>query len=207
MNGIEEIRPYIEFAAVATGSISGALHAQSKSFDFVGIVVIGVISGLGGGLIRDMMLGAGPALALQSRYFLIVAVIASLLGVLFGRFAGRLGVFMWIIDSLSLGLFSVAGLKRAEFFNLSVVSSIFLGTVTCVGGGLIRDILCRDIPKILLPGRPYSIVAILAGTVYIISLREFGLAPRSAEMLAVSAAFVFRLLASWREWETPVPHK
>src|SRR5215510_11065478 len=115
---VELTRPYAEFTAVIFGAVSGAVHAKQRSFDFVGVVIIGLVSGLGGGLIRDVLLGKGPALALQSPTLLVVAMIASLVGVLFDPLLARFRPVYWVVDSLALGLFAVAGLQRAQAARL-----------------------------------------------------------------------------------------
>ena len=80
---LELTRPYVEYTAVIFGAVSGALHAKRRSFDFVGVVIIGIVSGLGGGLVRDVLIGSGPVLALRSPALLNVAIVSSLVGVLF----------------------------------------------------------------------------------------------------------------------------
>jgi len=203
---VELTRPYVEFTAVAFGAVSGALHGKRRSFDFVGVVIIGIVSGLGGGLVRDVLLGKGPVLALRSPTMLVVAIVASLTGVLlFDPIMSRARRVYWVVDTLSLGLFAVAGLQRAQAANLSVTPSLLLGVVTCVGGGLVRDVLCRETPRVLLPGQPYTTVALFAGVVYMSALRGFGLSPFTAEILAVIGAFVLRSIVAWRGWVVPVP--
>lgn len=205
MQDIEDIRPFLELAAAAAGAVSGALHAQRRRFDFVGVEVIGVVSGLGGGVIRDVLLGQGPALALQTPALVITSLAAALSGGLFGSLAIRLERPIWIIDALTLGLFTVAGLKRAAAAGLSPVPSLLLGVVTGVGGGVVRDVLCRETPQMLLPGTPYSLASLFGGAIYWIALRGLGAGPRAAELLAVAAAFGLRALAAWRGWSVPSP--
>src|SRR5215468_7790647 len=181
---VELTRPYVEFTAVAFGAVSGALHAKRRSFNFVGVVIIGIVSGLGGGVVRDVLIGRGPVLALQSPTFLVVAVVASLVGVLFDTILSRLRPISWVVDTLSLGLFAVAGLERAQAARLSITSSVFLGVVTCVGGGLVRDVLCRETPRLLLPGQPYTVISLFAGVVYLSCLHWFHVSSLAAELLA-----------------------
>jgi uncharacterized membrane protein YeiH len=109
------------------------------------------------------------------------------------------------VDTLSLGLFAVAGLQRAESLGLAVTPSVFLGVVTCVGGGLVRDVLCRETPELLLPGQPYTIIAVFAGVVYKSASRWLQLAPLTAELLAVAATFALRSFVAWQDWVTPIP--
>src|SRR5262245_22273793 len=203
---VELTRPYLEYTAVIFGAVSGALHAKRRSFDFVGVIIIGIVSGLDGGLVRDVLLGRGPVLALRSQAMLILAIVASLTGVLlFEPIMSRARRVYWVVDTLSLGLFAVAGLQRAEAAGLSVIPSLLLGGVTCVGGGLVRDVLCRETPRVLLPGQPYTTVALFAGVVYLSALRGFKLSPFTAEFLAVIGAFDLRSIVAWRGWVVPVP--
>jgi uncharacterized membrane protein YeiH len=142
----------------------------------------------------------GPVLALKSPAVLLIAIASSLIGVLFDAILGNFERAYWIVDSLSLGLFAVARLQRAQTARLSITSSIFLGVVTCVGGGLVRDVLCRETPRLLLPGQPYTVVALFASVIYISASYSFHLSP-----LAVTGAFALRLLVAWRGWVVPVP--
>ena len=202
---IEFTRPYVEYTAVVFGAVSGAWHAKRRSFDFVGVVIIGIVSGLGGGVVRDVLIGKGPVLALQSPAFLVVAIASSLIGVLFDTIWSQLGRVYWVVDTLSLGLFAVAGLQRAQAARLSTTSSVFLGVVTSVGGGVVRDVLCRETPLLLLPGQPYTVVALFAGVIYMSALRKFHLSALAAELLAVGGAFALRSFVAWRGWVVPVP--
>lgn len=205
MQDLEDIRLYVELTAVAVGAVSGALHAQRRGFDLVGVVVIGLIGGLGGGLIRDVLLGSGPVLALRSSVFLWTAMVAAPGGLLFGTLFGRLARPIWTVDTLALGLFTVAGLQRAHAAGLGVIPSLLLGVVTAVGGGVVRDVLCRETPILLLPGTPYTPVSVLAGLVYLGALGGLELPPLKAELLAIGAAFGARSLAVWRGWRLPMP--
>lgn len=205
MQNLEEIRLYVELTAVAVGAVSGSLHAQRRGFDLVGVVIIGLIGGLGGGLIRDVLLGLGPVLALRSPAYLITAMIAAPCGVLFATLIGRLSRPIWVVDTLALGLFTVAGMQRAHAAGLGILPSLLLGVITGVGGGIVRDVLCRETPILLLPGTPYTPVSLLAGMVYLLALRSLDLPAMTAELLAIAAAFGFRSLAVWRGWRLPMP--
>src|SRR5215813_14194343 len=99
---VELTRPYLEYTAVVFGAVSGALHAKRRAFDFVGVVIIGIVSGLGGGLVRDVLIGRGPVLALQSPGLLGVAIASSLIGVLFDTIWSQLERASWVVDTLSL---------------------------------------------------------------------------------------------------------
>ena len=201
----EGLRPIVEMAAAAAGAVSGALHAQRRGFDVVGVMIIGVVTGLGGGVIRDLLLAQGPVLVLQKPALLIVAIVASVPGALFCSYTSKLGKFKWFIDSLTLGLFAVSGVQRAQAAGLTIVPSLLLGVVTCVGGGVVRDVLCRETPDLLLPGQPYSPPALLAGITYLTAIHGFGASILASELFAVAAAFVARVLTVWLGWEMPTP--
>ena len=201
----QEIRLYVELASVAAGSISGALHALRRGFDMVGVIIIAMCCGLGGGVIRDMMLGQGPVLALRAPNHLIVAVLAALPGALFGTYLIRMKSVKQVSDSLTLGLFAIAGVQRGEVAELGVVACILLGVVTSVGGGIVRDVLCRETPEVLLPGHLQTPPAVLAGIVYLVALRAAHFTPLVAETLGIGAAVASRMLTTWLGWEVPSP--
>ena len=128
-----------------------------------------------------------------------------MIGVLFDTIWSQLGRVHWVVDTLSLGLFAVAGLQRAQAARLSITASVFLGVVTCVGGGVVRDVLCRETPRLLLPGQPYTVVALFAGVIYMSALNTFHVSALGAELLAVGGAFALRSFVAWRGWVMPVP--
>jgi uncharacterized membrane protein YeiH len=196
----------IELGAVAAGSISGTLHAMERKFDIVGVGVIGIVTGIGGGLIRDALLGQ-PALTLQYSEFLLTAICASLIGAFFGSYFNRLSPLLWFADSLSLGLFTVAGVQRAIRLGLPGTSAILLGVITSVGGGLIRDVLCRETPAILMPGRPYALIAIISGCVYYSCRQWLHFPPPYGSLLSIGIALTLRYASVWFDWTVLPPQE
>lgn len=197
-------RTIIELGAVAAGSISGTLHALDRKFDVIGVGVIGIVTGIGGGLIRDALLGQ-PALTLQYSEFLLTAICASLVGAFFGSFFNRIAPLLWFADSLSLGLFTVAGVQRAIRTGLPGSSAILLGVITSVGGGLLRDVLCQETPTILRPGRPYALIAILSGCIYYICRQVLHTPSPYGSLISIGIALLLRYASVWYNWTVLPP--
>lgn len=182
-----------DLVGVFTGAWLGGATAVRKKMDIVGVMALGLASGVGGGVIRDVLLSAGPPLALVRPLYLLLAVCGALAGRVFGIGGKRREQVLSLLDALTLGFFAVAGTQRTLDAGLSVGTAILLGTLTAVGGGVIRDLLAQVMPRIFRPGPYYALAALLASAIYI------GLAallPRQLALLAGAAAgFVLRLLA------------
>lgn len=198
-------RAVIELSAIAAGSLSGALHGVRREYDLVGVVTIALITGLGGGMLRDVLIAQGGVLALQHSSLLLTALIAAFIGTVLGHHTAYLSAILWFVDSLSLGLFTVAGIQRAEEVGLKIAPALLLGVLTGTGGGLLRDVICRDTPALLLPGAPYATAALLGGLVYYGLVHALGWPVTVSEWIATLSCFGLRALASWRGWIVPKP--
>lgn len=198
-------RVIIEHLAVTSGALSGSLHAIRREFDLAGVTVIGLATGLGGGLLRDIMIAHGPVLALQRPSLLMTALLTCLVGMILGHRAHRLRPALWFVEAASLGLFTTTGVQRAEEVGLSMVPAIFLGVVTGTCGGLLRDVLSREMPALLVPGRPIAFPALFGGLAYYGASHGLDWPRVVSEWLAVLAAFGFKAVASWRKWVVKRP--
>ncbi|HEY8945334.1 MAG TPA: TRIC cation channel family protein [Polyangiaceae bacterium] len=196
-------RVVIEYSAATAGALSGCLHAIRRGFDPVGTFVIAIVSGLGGGMFRDVLLGDGPVLALQHPMLLVAALGACVFGVSLRTRARVMQPVLWLVDALSIGLFTVAGIQRGEEARLGAPSALFLGVLTGTGGGLIRDVLCHEVPRVLVPGVPYATASLLGGLVYFSSSRGLGLNRVLCEWLAILACFALRAIGTRRRWIIP----
>jgi len=196
-------RAVVELTAVAVGAISGSLHAIRREYDLVGITVIGVIGGLGGGIVRDLLLSQGPVLALQQKGLLLTAFLGAGVGMLLGQRTAHFRAVFWFFEALALGLFTVAGIQRAEEVGLRVIPAIFLGVATGTGGGLLRDILCRETPVLLMPGPPYAVTALFGGLTYFGVRLGLDWPVVVSEWLGILAAFGLRAVGTRRRWVIP----
>lgn len=185
-------------------ALSGGLMAVRKELDIFGVIVLACVTGLGGGILRDMAIGATPVAALSDWRYLVVPMTAGLLTFYFHPALGRLGPMINVFDALGLGLFVIAGAVKALDFGLSPLAAAIMGLATGVGGGVIRDVLAGQVPIILRRSVFYAIPA-FAGAAIV----AFGLFLTLPQSLVMAAAFVvcagWRLLAMWRHWEAPLP--
>ena len=195
----------LDIAGVAVFALSGALLGARKRFDVVGIAVLALATGLAGGMVRDTLLGDQPPTALQDQLYLVVPLVATVL-VLVGHHAvERVRRPVLVFDAGGLALFSVIGAAKALDHQLGALSAILLGVITAVGGGVIRDVLARDIPSVFRPESSlYAIPAALGATMTTILWSREALSGVSAIGIAVTV-FALRLLSMRFNWRAPQP--
>ena len=196
---------WIELPAIIAGALAGALFAQKRGLDVAGIFALAVVSGLGGGMLRDVLLARIP-LALEEPKYLLAVAGAALVGGFFAQAANRLTFLMTTIDAVALGLFSVIGAQSAVLADLPIPSAIMLGTITGIGGGLLRDVLVGDVPpRTLRRGAPYASAAFLGASLYLGLTSGFDVNRVIAQIAAVILVCLVRGVALWRGWEAPGP--
>ena len=161
-----QVPPAFEITATFAGALAGALVGVRLRFDLVGVLTLAVISGLGGGIIRDVLLNT-EVYALQNPRLLIAAIAAALVVFFFFSLADRLMWSLFLIDAISLGIFAAIGSDKALLAGLALIPALLLGTVTAVGGGLLRDVLTNDVPQVLRPGGFYASVAVAGCATYL----------------------------------------
>jgi uncharacterized membrane protein YeiH len=195
----------IDFAGVFAGAMAGALEAKQNrtyQFDLVGVIGLGLISALGGGITRDVLLQHGPPLAFTDVRYLLIALAGAMLGLLCGAtIHQRIGKLLMGVDAAALGLFAVAGSTRALAAGLTFLPAVLLGVVTAVGGGSLRDVFSGRTPKVFERGEPYALVAAIVSVVFIASVRWTG-SDRLATSIAIITGFTIRTLALRYGWRT-----
>ena len=192
----------LDLAGIAVFATVGALSGISKRLDLFGVVVIAGITGLGGGFVRDVLLGDTPPVALRDWRYLVAPIPAAL--VVFFRASGvqRLRRALLVLDALGLGLFAVAATEKALRSGLGVLASIGIGVIAGVGGGVIRDVLLREIP-IILRKEIYATAAILGGVVVAVGDR-LDLRRTPVAIAGVVAVGLVRVLSLRRGWNVVV---
>ena len=189
--------------AYFTFGLTGALAGLRRGYDIIGVAMLALITAGGGGLIRDGLLisNGPPALLSDERYlFAVAAAIGSTL--LFQSYVHRLNKAIAVIDALGLGAFAVHGVRISMQAHLSVPGAILGGTITAVGGGLLRDILVRDEPLLFKPGQFYALVAI-GGCALFLGLQHWAdKTSHEAAVITIVATFTVRLLAIRFNWRT-----
>jgi len=198
------IPQYVDVAAVVIGAAQGALFAaggaKERRIDLVGIALISIATGVGGGVFRDLLLNQVPA-ALSSNLFLSAALVAALVAVAFARLVAQLDPLVVAFDALSLGLYLVVGLSKAQAAGLDAVPAVFVGILACTAGGVIRDMLLRTEVALVTVGSFYAFAAFGGALVYMGVSQVSD--PRSAAWAAVIVTFVVRMLSVWFGWSTP----
>ena len=174
-------------------ALNGALTAvRVVRLDIVGVVTLGIITAIGGGIIRDVLLGALPPATFSDWRYLAVATAGSLLAFAFGGHLDRWTGAITLLDAAGLSLFAVTGASKALDLGIGPVQAVILGTITGVGGGTIRDVLIQRVPTVL-RSELYAIPALLGATITVIATRtdSYGL---PAAVAAAVACFTLRVL-------------
>lgn len=157
---------WIELATVVVGSVAGVLVSYWRKLDLVGFVGLALICGLGGGLIRDVIMQQGGVYMLQSPYAIPASVATGIVGFLFPMpFERWQRVIEWF-DILGVGLFSVLGTDKAIIFDLTPMAAILMGTITGIGGGMLRDVFLGEVPHIFRRDNLYAICAVAGAAAY-----------------------------------------
>ena len=194
----------LDLLGIFVFAISGGLVAVRNQLDILGVVVLAMATGLGGGVIRDVLIGDVPPPALVDWRYLAVPATAGLVTFLWHPTVGKLERVVNTFDAAGLGMFCVAGALKAHDYGLGPAPAAALGMVTGVGGGVIRDLLAGRVPVVLRYGELYAIPA-LAGAAVASTAVELGVRGAVVAGPAVLLASGWRLLALRNGWTAPVP--
>ena len=188
---------WADLTAVGLGGIQGALFASGfrgqRRLDFLGVAIIGVMLGLGGGLIRDLLLNVTPSM-LRDNWYLVTAAGAALLGMLLAGIFQRLNAVIVGLDAVVIGMFGAFGTTKALSFGLPVIPAIFVGVCAAVGGGVLRDVLVGLPVAIMHVGSLYAVAA-GAGAVAVVVLHALGVPIAAAAVTGIVVTTIIRLLA------------
>ncbi|MGW4978870.1 trimeric intracellular cation channel family protein [Streptomyces mirabilis] len=197
------VQHVLDLVGIFVFAISGALLAVRKNFDVFGIAVLAEVTALGGGLFRDMVIGAVPPAAFTDLGYFSTPLLAALLVFFLHPEVERIQVAVNVFDAAGLGLFCVAGTTKAYQYGLGLTPSAALGLATAVGGGVLRDVLANEVPSLLRWDRDlYAVPAIVGATMVVLCIRYDALSPFTSGLAAVTA-FVLRLLAMRYHWRAP----
>lgn len=187
----------LDLAGVAVFAVSGALAAGRRSLDLLGVIVIALVTAIGGGTLRDLLLGREAVFWVKNPTYIVVIVAAALTTVVISRWTRLPERSLLVADALGLALFSVAGARIAETFGHGGLICVVMGTITGCAGGMIRDVLCAQIPVILRRGQIYATAAIAGISLYWL-LQSAGLEKPWPSLAGMCAVAAMRLAAlSW----------
>jgi uncharacterized membrane protein YeiH len=194
----------VDLAAIVIGALTGGLLAAREGFAVSGVLLLAVSGGLGGGLIRDVLLAEGPPVALTNPAYLPTVAATAAVTFYFSGWLSRLTRLLVVLDAVTLGFFTVIGAQKAQLVGLPSASVVFIGTVTAVGGAVIRDVLLAQRADIVQPG-PYNAVAALIGASALTVLAgPLEVPPLPVAALVIVLVAGLRVLSVWRGWEAPV---
>ena len=194
----------VDLAAIVVGALTGGLLAAREGFAVSGVLLLAVSGGLGGGLIRDVLLAQGPPVALTNPAYLPTVAITAMVTFWFSGWLSRLTRLLVVLDALTLGLFTVIGAQKAQLAGLPSASVVFIGTLTAVGGAVIRDLLLAQRADIVEPGPYNAVAALLGATALTVLAGPLGLAPIPVALVVIGLVSGLRVLSVWRGWEAPV---
>ena len=191
----------LSLVALAAQAMTAALAAGRRSMDWAGVCMLGCITALGGGTIRDVLLGHYPLAWVQNPSYLALTAIAAFVTILIARVVHRLSTAFLVLDAIGLVVFTMAGCHIAWQMNESLPIVIVSGMITGCAGGVLRDILCNDVP-LLFRAELYASVSVVTGAFY---ATAFGLRLNSEISTALTffIGLSFRLLAIRYKWEMP----
>ena len=197
-----------EYAATFTWAVSGAVVAIQKRFDITGVFVIALLSSSGGGLVRDaLFLQRTPSFLVSPVYLPIVAG-ATLLMTLFTMTltnvvrAETVKKLVDLIDALGTPAFAVVGMQLAADHGIPIFGVIFVGVANGVAGGLLRDVVVRDVPALLRPGQFISLMLLLVCALFMVLTQRYGVDTPRAAWITVGTYFVLRVLAVRFNWRS-----
>jgi len=201
----DTVRLLVELGATGAFALSGVMEAARKRLDAVGVCVVGFLAAFGGGTLRDLLLDQRPFFWVRHVDVLWGILALCILAMLFLRqrhFELTERAIQWP-DALGLGLFAATGVHQALLLQMPSVVAVLMGVITGVFGGVLRDIVCNEIPSAFKDHRPYAVCAFIGGWVYV-GLWYLALPAWLALLACVSVTAGLRALAVWRNVALPV---
>jgi uncharacterized membrane protein YeiH len=189
-----QIPPLLEFTAILLFAITGALSAARRGYDWIGAMSIALVTGCGGGLMRDILLNDRPVF-LEHEAYIGAVLVAVLLSIWLFPLTSRMRWVFLVADALGLAMYAVIGTQKSLNSELGAFAAILIGTLNAIGGGLIRDVLTREEASVLKPGQWYAGIALGASVLFCVLSRVLHVPPAVAGTLVVLVAFTARILA------------
>lgn len=191
-----------DLAGTFVFALSGGMDAVKHRLDFYGVLVLSFAAGNSGGILRDVLIGSAPPAAISDWRYVAVSVLAGLVAFFWSERVRSLRSPVMVFDAGGLALFSVAGSGKALAYHAGPVAAILLGMLTGIGGGIVRDVLVREVPTVLRTDL-YAVAALIGATVMVLgSMLRVPL--YIASIAGAALCFVVRYMAVRRAWKLPV---
>lgn len=200
---VDVIFEALQLAGILAFAISGALVGVRRNLDILGVIVVGAATGTGGGILRDMLLGVHPPLSFLHWPNLAVAVLGSIVVFFVHPGLTRIRYFEVVFDAFGLGLFSANGAAIAFASGQTAITSVLVGTIAAIGGGVIRDVLVNTVPGVLT--RELYAVSALLGAGLAVGIAAAGGGVILASVIGGASAIVLRLTSVAHGWHLPRP--
>ena len=191
----------LSILAYVAQAMTAALAAGRRSMDWIGVCLLGSIAALGGGSMRDMLLGHYPLVWVKEPWLLLLTAGAAACAIALARIIHHLRLAFLVLDAIGLVVFTIAGCEVALQMSQPLLIVIIAGMITGCVGGVLRDVLCNDVP-LLFRSELYASVSVVTGALYLGALKV-GLNPEVATLTAFAVGITFRLLAIRYRWEMP----
>ncbi|MFT4834023.1 MAG: putative membrane protein YeiH [Flavobacteriaceae bacterium] len=192
---------YIDLIGTMVFAISGALTASEKKLDIFGISAVGFITALGGGTLRDLLIGSTPVSWMTDLNYLIMIALGILIALIFRKSIQGLRRTFFLFDTIGIAVFTVLGTQKSLDIGIMPIIAVMMGMVSAVFGGVTRDIVCNEIPLIFRK-EIYALACLIGGGLYVL-LQFTGLAMHYSVPITVIFIVIFRTLAVKRKWHLP----
>jgi len=192
----------IDILGTFSFAVSGAFFAMEKKLDPFGVLILSFVTAIGGGTLRDMMIGNLPVGWLRDETATIVIFIGAIGSMFFSQGLKRINATLFLFDALGLGLFTIIGIEKGMELHFSVGVCIALGTITASFGGVIRDVLLNNVPLIFRK-EIYALASIIGGVIYYL-LKQSALNDDAAKIICILLILIIRLLAVKYKLSLPV---
>ena len=195
------VTTFIDYLGVVVGVVAGSLFAVERKLDVIGVASLGLITGFGGGIIRDLLL-QDQGIFFMEHPIAILCSIAIAMGISFGRkHLINIDKPLFYIDAFTMAWYVLAGAGKSWLAGSGAVISIILGSVTGVGGGVLRDICAGEMPRVFRPGQFYAISSVVGAVLYVVPV-ALGVSHDIASVLCVAGGFVLTVLSRRFNWRT-----
>ena len=192
---------FIDYLGVTVGVIAGAMFAVERKLDVLGTVSLGLVTGFGGGIIRDLLLQDQGIFFMEHPLVILCSIGIAMVISLGRRHLIDIGKYLFYVDAFTMAWYVLAGASKTWFAGEGLVLSVILGSVTAVGGGALRDICVGETPRIFCPGKFYGISSVFSAVFYVVPV-ELGASQDIASVLCVAVGFGLTVLSRRFNWHT-----
>lgn len=192
---------FLDIIGTMAFAMSGALTAMNKKLDPFGVFIIAFVTAVGGGTLRDVLIGRTPVGWMRDQNYVYVIAIGFLLAIIFRKRLDHLRTGLFLFDTIGLGVFTLIGIEKGIAVGLHPMICIALGTMTACFGGVIRDILCNEIP-VIFRREIYATICIIGGILFF-ELRKFNLDQDILYLITSIVIIILRLMAVKFKWYLP----